>query len=237
MSAARTFLRSYVGSSLFFGVLIGLTVCYLTFERRPRELCYPAAGLDAGAFADVIRICDVRVDALAHLFFASFAVVSGSLIGPIGLALGGIAAAAYLWRGQDGTARATLCDQDVSPKSSASPGQAPRNSFEKGRWRAKRFYFIVSGFILSASLTWSVAATYAALQLNPQGAFCDYGTFDGSGLSAWLGLECNPRWLKLALFPVLSGTLGSVPLLLYVCFLSVAKIRRWLIQRFASGPC
>lgn len=230
MSISQTVLRSYIGSSLFFGVLVSLTVCYLTFERSPRELCEYVSGLEPANFTHIIRICDVRLEALTGLFFTTFAVVSGPLLGPLALALGGIALLRYLLRRRGGITRTIPQDRNLLSTSPAHPKPAPESHSERG-WRiAKRFYFIVCGFVLAMGLTWSVAAIYAALQHNPQGEFCDYSSFDGNGLSAWLGLGCDLQWRNLVPFPLFGGVIGAIPLILYFSVLAAARSWRWLVR-------
>lgn len=40
--------------------------------------------------------------------------------------------------------------------------------------RAGRIYLIFAGVFFAAALVWGGLAIYAALDLNPQGVFCDY---------------------------------------------------------------
>ncbi|WP_119461834.1 hypothetical protein [Rhodospirillaceae bacterium SYSU D60014] len=230
MSGSRIFLKSYVGSSLFLGVLVSLTVCYLTFERSPRELCEFVSGLEPANFTHIIRICDVRLGALAGLFFTSFAVISGPLLGPLALALGGIALLRYLLRRRGGMTQTMPQDRETAPRFRTPPKQAPESRSERGWRMAKRCYFIVCGFVFAMGLTWSVAATYAALQHNPQGEFCDYSSFDGDGLSAWLGVDCNLQWHNLVLFPLFGGVIGAIPLILYFCVLAATRSWQWLVR-------
>lgn len=87
---------------------------------------------------------------------------------------------------------------------------------------------------LFAAMVWGGLATYAALDLNPQGVFCDYSRFDGRGLSAWLGFDCDLQWRNLGKFVLIAAGIGSVPMIAYLAFLAGRTVWR-LFRGAASG--
>lgn len=100
--------------------------------------------------------------------------------------------------------------------------------------RARRIYLIFAGVFFAAALVWGGLATYAALDLNPQGVFCDSSRFDGRGLSAWLGFDCDLQWRSLGTFVLIAAGIGSVPMIAYLAFLAGRTVWR-LFRGAASG--